>query len=534
MTTPSSVGPTAGPGGAPEAAPGGAPGGAPGDPTSAPLGARAARGAVVTIGGQAIRMVVQVVSVVLLARMLSPHDYGLVAMVLAVVGIGEIFRDFGLSSAAIQAKTLSRAQRDNLFWLNSGMGLLLSVLAFAAAGPLATLYGEPELVPVARALAVTFLLSGLATQYRADLNRHLRFALLAAVDVAAPVVGLAVALTFALLDAGYWALVAQQVSVALTLLVGAAIAARWVPRLPRRDADMRGLLRFGWNLLATQVIGYAGNNVDSLVIGLRFGAGPLGLYNRAFHLLMTPLSQLRSPTTTVALPVLSRLREEPARFDEFVRRGQLALGYTLVVGLGLVVAGADPLTDVLLGSQWTEVAPVIRLLAVAGVFQTLAYVGYWVYLACGLTDVLLRYTMVSVALKVACIVVGSQWGIVGAAAGYALAPALSWPLSLWWLSRHTRFPLRTLLLGAGRVLTLVALASGAGWLTAHLVGSGVAALDLLVTVGAAGVVHVAAWLTVPSVRRDVHDVALVARLARHRPTGVTNAAQRDTPDEDRS
>lgn len=480
------------------------------------LGTSAARGAVVTLVGQSVRMAVQLGSVVILARLLSPRDYGLVAMVTAIVGIGEIFRDFGLSSAAIQARNLSHAQRDNLFWLNSCFGLVLSLIAFAIAGPLATLYGEPDLVPVARVLSVTFLINGLATQYRADLSRRLRFARLAAVDIGGPVVGLVVALLLALNGAGYWALVAQQISVALVLLVGAAGSSHWIPGAPRRGEDMGALLRFGWNLLGTQLIGYAGNNVDSLALGLRFGAGPLGLYNRAFQLLMTPLSQLRSPTTTVALPVLARLHNEPQRYGEFVRRGQLALGYSLVAGLGVVVAAADPLTDLLLGPQWHAVTPVIRLLAVAGVFQTLAYVGYWVYLSRGLTGPLLRYTIVSVAIKVACIVTGSTWGIAGAAAGYALAPALTWPLSLWWLSRNTRLPFGSLLGGAARILAVVTAASGTGWLAAHAMELHGAIVPLLATVSVTLATYALAAVVIPAVRRDVKDVAVIGRLARNR------------------
>src|SRR5829696_6310068 len=135
------------------------------------LGRRAARGALVTLAGQAARIVVQLASVVILARLLDPGDYGVLAMVLAVVGVGEIFRDFGLSSAAVQAKDLTVAQRDNLFWINTAIGVVLAVLVFASAVPLAVLYDEPVLRDVTRVLAVTFVLNGLATQFRADLVR---------------------------------------------------------------------------------------------------------------------------------------------------------------------------------------------------------------------------------------------------------------------------------------------------------------------------------------------------------------------------
>ena len=478
------------------------------------LGARAARGAAVTLGAQGAKVLVQVASVVVLARLLTPHDYGLIAMVVAIIGVGEIFRDFGLSSAAIQAKTLSRNQRGNLFWINTAIGVVLAAAVYASAGLLALVYGEDELVAIAQTLSLTFLFNGLATQYRADLIRNLRFASLARADVAAPVVALGAAIIAAVSDLGYWTLVVQQLTQALVLLVMLAAAARWLPGLPRRGVPMRGLLKFGWNLVASQLVGYISNNLDSVLIGLRFGAGPLGIYNRAFQLLMTPLGQIRSPLTTVALPVLTRLADDDRRFGNYVAGGQLALGYSVVAALGIVVGTAEPLTLLFLGEPWVGVAPILRLLAVAGIFQILAFVGYWVYVSRGLTGDLLRYSLVSAAIKVTCILVGSLWGVIGIAAGYALAPALSWPISFWWLSRRTTIPIRRLYAGAFRIVTMVIVASAASVATASaLEGWGIVGQVLIACAVQTAVYGTAAW-TVPHIRRDLASVLAMIRMIR--------------------
>lgn len=471
----------------------------------------------VTLGGQGARMVIQTGAVMILARLLDPEDYGLLAMVVVIVGVGEIFRDFGLSSAAIQAPELSRAQRDNLFWINTAIGLTLAGLLFLAAGLVAAVYDRPELTDVSRALAGTFALNGLATQYRADMVRRLRFGQLAIAETAAPAVALLVAILVATSGGGYWALVAQTLTQAGIILVVLVISARWLPRLPRR-APMRGLLRFGGHLLGSQLIGYASNNVDTLLIGLRFGAGPLGFYNRAFHLLMAPLNQLRAPSTTVALPVLSRLQDDPVRYGAFLLRGQLTLGYSLVAGLGVVVAAAEPVTAIFLGAKWITVVPILRLLAVAGIFQTLAYVGYWVYLSRSLTADLMRYTLLTASIRVACIAVGSVWGVVGVAAGYALAPALAWPLSIWWLSRRTDIPARALVQGALRILGALVFSAGA---SAVLVGALVDQPEfvrLVAAVAATIAGYGLAAAAVPAVRRDLAGVVEVARLGVRRGT----------------
>ena len=480
------------------------------------LGSRAARGAAVTLGAQGIKIIVQLVSVVVLARLLSPTDYGLVTMVVAIIGVGEIFRDFGLSSAAIQAPTLSRGQRDNLQWINTGIGLVLAGIVFASAGLIAQLYGHEQLVPLAQVLSVTFLVNGFATQYRADLIRRMRFRALALADVSAPVVALGVAVVGALLGWGYWALAAQQLVSAIVLAGVLVASARWIPGLPRRGEPMRGLISFGWNLVGSQLVGYISNNVDSFIIGRRFGAEPLGLYNRAFQLLMTPLNQVRSPLTTVALPVLSRLANDNRRFGDYVAKGQLAMGYTIVVAVGLAGALADPVVRIVLGERWASVAPILFLLAIAAIFQTLAFVGYWVYVARGLTPQLFRYSTVSAVIRITLVLVGSNWGVLGVAAAFALAPAISWPISLLWLSRTTTIPTARLYAGAGRIIAVVIASGGPAAIVSSLVAPWGAVAQLTLGLASGLIVLGVAALVVPPIRRDVASVIAMVRLLRRR------------------
>lgn len=481
------------------------------EPDGRTLGDRAARGVLVALGGQGLRIGVQVLSVVLLSRLLGPTDYGLLAMVMAVIGVADVFRDLGLSTAAIQARTLSARQRSNLFWVNTGTGLLLTLLAVAAAPLLEGLYGRPELGAMTQALGVIFVLNGIATQYRADLTRRLRFGRLAAVDVAAPAAGLLVGVVLAAGGAGYWALVGQQLGQYLVMTVLVVAAGRWRPLRPDRHVPMDGLLRFGWHMVGIELIGYAGRNADTLLIGTRSGAAALGLYNRAYQLLMAPLGQVRAPTTQVALPVLSRVQDDELRWAAYVRRGQLALGYTLVAGLGVVVGAAEPITAVFLGDRWDGVAPVLRFMAVGGICQTLAFVGYWVYLSRGLTPALIRYSLFETAVRLACIVVGSGWGVVGVAAGFALAPALTWPVSLWWLSRLAPVPLRPLVAGALRVLLLTSVVAGCSWAAVDRLSAGPAPLALAAAVVAGAAGYAALVAVARPFRRDLLAVVGAVR-----------------------
>jgi PST family polysaccharide transporter len=477
------------------------------------LGRIAAGGALVTMGGQLLKIAVQFGGVVLLARLLTPRDYGLVTMVLAIVGVGEVLRDFGLSSAAIQARHLSRAQRDNLFWINTAIGFVLAAVVFVLAGRIAAFYGEPLLRGIAQATALTFLLNGLTTQYRAHLTRELRFKRLTAAEVGGQLAGLAAAVALALAGYGYWALVMQQLVQAAMILAVMAAAARWLPGLPRRDADMRGFLRFGGNVMASQLLAWFSNNVGQILIGSRLGAAPLGLYNRAFALVAMPLTQLNAPATSVALPVLSRLQADPARYAAFLLRGQAALMHLLIGVLAFACAQAGPLIVLTLGARWTEAVPMFQALAIGAVFQAAGYAAYWVFLSKGITASQLRYSVVSRTLVIACIVFGAQWGALGVAAGYAVGSALAWPLVLWWLGRISDAPVRGMAGNGARAILGYALCGLASYsASAQWATSLPAKLALgAVAGGAAFAVVCALW---PAFRRDVAGILQTRTLLR--------------------
>jgi PST family polysaccharide transporter len=435
-------------------------------------------------------------------------------MVMSVAGIAEVFRDFGLSQAAVQAPVLTTPQRSNLFWINSAMGAALAVAVFLSSWGIAALYGVEELAPLAQLASISFLLNGLATQFRASLNRALRFTALSTTDVIAALVGLGVGAGAALAGVGPWALVAQLLGAALATLVLVAVFAGWLPGLPRRGVPIGEFIRFGWNMVATQMVTYVGNNVDSVVIGVRFGAAQLGIYNRAFHLVMNTANQLRTPITSVAVPILSRLQGEGVRYWDFVRVGQVGLGYTIVVALAFVIGAAVPVTELLLGPRWAEVAPVLSLLAIAAVFQTLNSASYWVYVSKGITGPLFRYNLVSVTIKIACILIGSQWGLIGVAVGYAIAPVLSWPISLLWISRVIDgVPVRTLAWGIVRM----ALLAGWGALAAYGAVTLAEPGGVWVQVPASAIATVAAYALaalLPVVRRDLGELRTMLRLLR--------------------
>ncbi|MCU1408351.1 MAG: hypothetical protein JWM23_431 [Microbacteriaceae bacterium] len=474
--------------------------------STAGLGRAAGRGAATTLSGQVIRITVQLTGIIILGHLLSPSDYGLVASVTAIIGIGEVFRDFGLSSAAIQARQLSRNQKDNLFWVNSLIGLALTAIAFTCSGLIAGLYGDPRLGPLTQVLACTFLLNGLATQFRADLNRNLRFFALTGSEIAAQLGGLTVGIAMATTGWGYWSLAGQQVSQGVLMLAIVMPVTRWFPRGFHRNTDIRHFLRFGSNVFGTQMLGYASRNVDSVVIGATLGPGPLGLYNRAFQLLLLPLNQINAPSTRVALPVLSRLQDDGERYARFITLGQRIMLHLVTVVLAFAAAQATPIILITLGEPWIGSAPVFQILSLAGFFQVAGYATYWVFLSKGLMRQNLYFSLITRPMLIVFVLVGSLWGVYGVAAGFSIGMALAWPLSLWWVSRVSDAPARDLFVAGVRAMAGYGLAGVVSYAATAWLPAGWPVLSLVV--GAMALLACVALLAVvwPAFRRDVLSI----------------------------
>ena len=244
----------------------------------------AAAGIAVGIGSQALRFVLRFGCQVVMARLLLPDDFGLVAMAAVVVGLAQVFVDPGLGMATVLQKEITRAQLDCLFWMNLAAGGLLAGLCVAAAPLAARFYGEPRLAGVVIAAAGTLLLGAVATQHLAMLMREMRFRSLAALDTASTLAASAGSIVAALLGAGYWAILVNQGVAALATLLLAWVAGGWTPRWPRGWQTVRPLLRFGLDITGFRLVKFLSRNSDNILIGRFAGAGPLGLYDRAFRL----------------------------------------------------------------------------------------------------------------------------------------------------------------------------------------------------------------------------------------------------------
>lgn len=408
---------------------------------------KAAKGGAIIMAGQVIKILVQLVNLVVLARLLGPSEFGLVAMVLSVYGVGEVLRDFGLSSAAIQAKSISKAQVSNLFWINVFIGSCIALISYLSAGWVAYFFEREELIAIGQMMCLMFVFNGISAQYKAQLNRELKFKKMAIADVLGVCLGIISGIILAWQGLGYWSIVSQFLVQFFVQMILYIYFGRWLPLLPNRNVEMSQFFSFGWSLMAAQVLGYFSKSIPSILIGNKLGAVPLGLFDRAFQILMLPLNQLNAPSSSVALPVLSKLNnEDESKYNEFIIFGQNVMINIVLMFLALASTQTEQLVIEILGAKWVDITPIFICLCGAGAFLALSYTSYWVFVSKGITHSLLKLTLISRPILILITVFGIFWGAEGVALFYSIGLMINWVLGVFWL-RNTGVPVRRMIVG---------------------------------------------------------------------------------------
>ena len=401
---------------------------------------------------QVVRVGCQLASVVLLSRLLVPSDFGIIAMSWPVVGLLMVFQDFGLTEATIQKKRLTNPDANFLFWVNTGIGFLVTLVVLALAPAAGWFYAEPRVTPVIAAMSGLVFLQAIGAQHTALLRRMMRFRALAIMDVAAAVGNLLVAALLAATTGSYWALFGGSLAGTLTMTVLAWGMVGWLPGRPAGTTDGRHLLGFGAGLTGFTFSNFFVRNADNILIGRYLGDVALGYYDRAYKLILLPLQLVTTPIARTIVPTLSRLADQPNRYRHaYLNAGSLVLAVTLP-GIGAVIAMAGSIVPFLLGAQWQESAQIFQVLGFAGLLQPLNSPSGWLFVSQGRSTEFMYWGLISAAIVITAIVFGLQYGIYGVAVGYAVSEYIRTPLLWMIVSRRGPVGLRDLCAMAGPYL----------------------------------------------------------------------------------
>jgi O-antigen/teichoic acid export membrane protein len=385
---------------------------------------KSVRGGVVLIAAQGLALVLQTGSTMILARLLSPADFGLQGMVVAVVGFLALFRDAGLSVVTVQRNTLTHEETSTLFWINLAVGVTLTILVSAMAPALVAFYNEPRLFWVTIASSLTFVLNSVAVQHRALLQRTMQFKTMAKIDLLALAVGATAGIAMAAVGCGYWALVAMALSAPLVTAAATWFAMPWLPTKPRPNCDVRSMLRFGGVVTLNSLVVYLAYNTEKILLGRIWGAEALGLYGRAYQLITLPVQQLNSSINSVAFPALSRIQNDIERLRRSFLKGYSALVAVTIPVMIVCALFAEEIVRIVLGPQWSDAAVVLRFLAPAALSFTLVNPFGWLLQALGQVVRSLHIALLIAPVIILAIVAGLPYGPKGVAFAYSIAMTL--------------------------------------------------------------------------------------------------------------
>ncbi|NJM05431.1 oligosaccharide flippase family protein [Candidatus Gracilibacteria bacterium] len=397
--------------------------GHPPEPAAA-LPQQALSGGTIRIAARGVQLLLGIGTGMLLARLLTPAEFGLFAMVGSLTAFVGSFRDWGLPAAVSHQHKLDDGQMDALFWINLRLNLLVALFMALMAPLLAWFYGEARLTAITLVMTLGMFAIGLSVQHESLLTRQMRWGLLTLIETSALFVSSALALGLALAGMSYWALVGQFMA---NLLLKSSILWLASPWRPRRRSDttpgmsVGSILAYSRNVTVFRVLTHIGRNLDRVVVGFSGGPAAMGLYDRSYQWSTFPVTNIYGPLLGVAVASLSRVQHDAVRYRDLARRALLPIFATCLPALAFMAVEAANVVALLLGAQWLAAVPLFRVLCIAAFVGCTSTVTKALYLSAGSTARQLRWGLIAAPLTIAAVLVGSIWGVYGVALGYSAA-----------------------------------------------------------------------------------------------------------------
>jgi len=361
---------------------------------------------------------------VILARLLAPEDFGLVAMAGVVLGFVDLFRDLGTGAALVRQKEARLSLQSSVFWLNVAFGITMTLLMVALSPVIAMLYREPRIQPVIMVMSFSFLLSSMAIVQSGVMTRKMRFQALAKIELSASALSYAVGISAALLGQGVWSLVYQAMTYTATSTTLLWIVGDWRPRMMFVWSEVRGIMGYSLNLVGYNVFYYFAQNVDNLLIGRFLGTGALGVYDLAFKLMAFPMQAISAVFGKVMLPYYAQAQDDLPRFRHVflqIARAIAFVTFPLMIGL---FATREHFVLTVFGADWAGMIPLLAMFAPLAAIRSVLTTTGSIYVATGRADLQLRWGVVSNLVVFAGLAIGLQWGVIGVATGFTVTSLL--------------------------------------------------------------------------------------------------------------
>lgn len=461
----------------------------------------------------------RVVVALVLARLLTPEDYGVAGIAIVTTSFIVLFTDPALGTALVQRKQITEEDRSTIFWTTVAIGVVATLAGIALSGVVADIFNAPEVAPLFAVTSLSFLFNSLAVAPTALMIRKLAYRSLQIREIMATGAGAVAALTVAIAGFGPWAIVANWLvfSAVSTLLVW--LLSDWAPRLMFSRESLRSLGGFGVKVFGARTMMWANVNVDNVLVGRFLGPTSLGAYSLAYNVMFLPMARIGIPLTQVVSPVFARMQDDAARLESAWLRSKRLSTALLIPSFLVVLVTAPDLVNVVFGSKWHAAILPLQFLCVAGVAHSLVALHFSIVQACGQGNALLRLNMIVSIVTISAFVLGLPFGIVGVAGFYAVAKWLLVPVDTRITTTAVSFGFwRALRAGTGTLPIGAAAAAAAFAFRALLVSEGVPAIVRLLVVSLAMLALYAALVAVaaPSVVGEIRALIRSRRESRDR------------------
>jgi PST family polysaccharide transporter len=458
------------------------------------------------MSSQAIELVLQIGSMVILARLLLPEHYGLISMVTALVAVAARFADLGLEQATIQRKDITHEQVSNLFWINVAIGSGLMIVVAAASPLIAAFYKETRLAPIAIAISLNFLMAGLTVQHQALLRRRMHFTVLAGIQIGTSILSTALAIVLAVADYGYWALVWREVAKGALMVIAIWIWCPWIPDFPNRRVPIGHLLRFARHITGFNVVVFATVSLDQILIGRWHGSAELGIYRQAYQLITTPIAQLYMAFCRVAEPALSSIQDNHERYRKYFTKMLMALTAVTMPLILFIAIYAEDVVLVMLGKNWLGVTEVLRILALAVLLMPAIETTGLLLQTTGQTKRYFNMGLVTSAIRACAYGIGAWWGALGMAYAHVAVTCVAMIPRLYFCVRETPMSLSAFLRAVAKpsIATFGMTIALVLWNAVTGMTGGGARLAMALPI--AGGAYLLTWMMTPGAKEDLREV----------------------------
>jgi len=489
---------------------------------SAGVGRLALRAGLVSVASGYGNAALQIIAAVVLARLLTPGDFGIVAIVTALTTCAPFLIDFGLTDATVQRASITQGQASAVFWISCALGLAVAASLAGCSGLIASLYHEPRLRSVAMWSAATFVLSGMSGQHLSLLRRALQFTTIAKIQFLGALVGMGVALLLAIDGAGYWALVLRPIANAAVVMVGAWFACSWRPGFPVFDSEVKSMVRFGMHVVGFSVVYSISKAADRLALGLLYSSKTVGYYQNAVTLYDNSIFLALAQLHNVGSAALSKLQSSPTALIQKYEAALSMVAFFAMPAAATLSITARDVVGILLGAKWQPAGALLAIFALRGIFQAVEGSQGWLHLSLGRADRWKNWGVINAVVQVVAISCGLPFGATGVAVAMVVASALVACPSISYAGRPVGIGTALVIRATGRQFIGAIVCAASGWLLQAVMLQHVSSITrILVSACVSNVIYL---LIVVGLLRLTEPLVVMARFVRQQ-----HAAMRYNP-----